>query len=78
MTLRSNLILNFNFLKISHQHAPVNEKVPGVNFKFRGFEGWRDGVILNEIRVLAATRFFTTWIHEVRDGNGTGTGTELL
>jgi len=78
LTLRSNLILNFNFWKISHQHAPVNEKVPGANFKFRGFEGWRVGVILNEIRVLAATPFFTRWIHEVRDGNGTGVGTELL
>jgi len=56
----------------------VNEKVPGANFKFRWFEGWRDGVILNEIRVLAATPFFTRWIHEVRDGNGTGASTELL
>ena len=65
MTLKSNLILNFNFLKISHQHAPVNEKVPGVNFKFRGFEGEWDGVILNEIRDLAATPFFTRWIHEL-------------
>jgi len=74
LTLRSNLILNFNFFKISHQHAPVNEKVPGANFKFRG----RDGVILNEIRVLAATPFFTRWLHEVRDGNGKGAGTDIL
>lgn len=56
----------------------MNEKVPGANFKFRGFQGWGDGVILNEIRVLAATPFFTRWIHEVRDGNGTGASTEVL
>lgn len=59
----------------------MNEKVPGANFKFRGFEGGgggRNGVILNEIRVLAATPFFTRWIHEVRDGNGKGAGTEIL
>jgi hypothetical protein len=61
LTLKSNLILNFNFLKISHQHASVNGKVPGVNFKFRGFEGRRGGVILNEIRAFAAS-------HSSRDG----------
>jgi hypothetical protein len=56
----------------------VNGKVPGVKFKFRGFEGRWDGVILNEIRVLAATPFFTRWIHELRDGNRREAGTKLL